>query len=146
MALHDEYAAILRDHPPRVDTASFAAEAGAVVHAGAAAAVQAVLSREIGAGRELGVQVYAYRHGRLQLAVVAGVHRPMGGGGWASVEPETLFMAFSVAKGVAATGMALLAGGASWWYCHGCWMTPPSKLTLVCVPQEGKGIQQTDCV
>ena len=80
MALHDEYAAILRDHPPRVDTASFAAEAGAAVHAGAAAAVQAVLSREIGAGRELGVQVYAYRHGRLQLAVVAGVHRPMGDG------------------------------------------------------------------
>ena len=59
--------------------------------------VRATAERLIGEGREVGVQVAAYRDGELVIDVAAGIADPDSG---RPVDPNTLFHVFSVTKGV----------------------------------------------
>ncbi len=74
-------------------------------------AVNSALTREcdrlLASGSELGLSVSVYLRGHEIARVCGGVYRPRGSRGWRAVGPDTLFMGYSVAKGVAAT--ALLA-------------------------------------
>ncbi len=68
--------------------------------------VQQLLAKQIAEGRQLGVQVCAYQHGRRILDVQAGT---MGPDDPRPVGPDTLFNSFSTTKGVAATALHILA-------------------------------------
>ena len=68
--------------------------------------VHDLLERQIAEGRQLGVQVCAYRDGRRIVDTWAG---PMGPHDPRPVGPDTLFNCFSTTKGVAATALHILA-------------------------------------
>ena len=68
--------------------------------------VQQLIERQIGEGRQLGVQVCAYRYGERIVDSWAGV---MGADDPRPVRPDTLFSSFSTTKGVAATALHILA-------------------------------------
>ena len=72
-------------------------------------AIQTVMRQQIAAGTQIGMAVAVYYKGRNVAHVCGGVFRPMGGGGggdaWKAVDANTLFMSYSVCKGVAAAGL-----------------------------------------
>jgi CubicO group peptidase (beta-lactamase class C family) len=70
---------ILRLAPPRVCPDAEAEVGASSLHRGANEAIMRLLRYQIGYGRELGVQVFAYHHGQLAVAVVGGVFRPLEG-------------------------------------------------------------------
>jgi CubicO group peptidase (beta-lactamase class C family) len=70
------------------------------------AAVRAAIEREIAAGNEIGVQVCAYRHGKLVVDTWAGLADASTG---RVVDGDTLFNVFSVTKAVAATALHIQA-------------------------------------
>lgn len=69
-------------------------------------AVRALVERQIAEGRQLGVQVCAYKDGQCIVDVWAGV---MGPDDPRPVGPDTLFNCFSTTKGVAALALHILA-------------------------------------
>jgi CubicO group peptidase (beta-lactamase class C family) len=70
------------------------------------AAVRELIERQIAEGRQLGVQVCAYRHGEKIVDTWAGT---MGPEDPRPVQADTLFSSFSTTKGVAATALHILA-------------------------------------
>jgi CubicO group peptidase (beta-lactamase class C family) len=74
--------------------------------ADANAHVHATAERLIAEGREIGVQVAAWRDGKLVIDVAAGIADPQTG---RTVTPDTLFHTFSVTKGVLVTALHLQA-------------------------------------
>jgi CubicO group peptidase (beta-lactamase class C family) len=74
--------------------------------AAANAVVQKAIDRMIGAGREIGMQVAAYKDGRLVVDAWGGVADPATG---RKVDGDTLFNVYSVTKAVAATALHLQA-------------------------------------
>ncbi len=74
--------------------------------AAANAVVQKAIDTVIGAGREVGVQVAAYRHGKLVVDTWGGLADP---GTGRKVDGDTLFNTYSVTKAVAATALHLQA-------------------------------------
>ncbi len=68
--------------------------------------VHALLEQQVADGRQLGVQVAAYRHGEPLVNTVAG---QMGSRDPRPVQPDSLFSCFSTTKGVAATVVHMLA-------------------------------------
>jgi CubicO group peptidase (beta-lactamase class C family) len=70
------------------------------------ASVQALISRQVAEGRQIGVQVCAYKDGRVVVDACAG---QMGPDDPRPVQPDTLFLSFSTTKGVAATAVHILA-------------------------------------
>ena len=112
-------ASILRRFPPRIDGAGARGE----LHKGANEAVIRLLRAQIGQGRELGAQVFAYRHGKLVVSVVGGCFRPMDGADWRGVDAATIFMSYSVAKGVTAAALLTLADDGKL-----DWSTPTSQI------------------
>jgi CubicO group peptidase (beta-lactamase class C family) len=77
-----------------------------MVETRANAEVQALLDRLVAEGREIGVQVAAYRGDELVVDAFAGVADPAAG---KAVSGETLFNAFSVAKALTATALHIQA-------------------------------------
>jgi CubicO group peptidase (beta-lactamase class C family) len=73
---------------------------------GVGARVQALIDRQVAEGRQIGVQVCAYQHGRRVVDVRAG---RMGPDDPRPVTADTLFLSFSTTKGVAATALHMLA-------------------------------------
>jgi CubicO group peptidase (beta-lactamase class C family) len=69
------------------------------------ALVQQAIDEAVKSGREVGVQVAAYRRGRLVVDAWGGVADPQSG---RAVDGDTLFNVFSVTKAVAATAIHLL--------------------------------------
>jgi CubicO group peptidase (beta-lactamase class C family) len=69
-------------------------------------AVQELIDAHIAAGRQIGVQVSAYKDGKPIVEAVAGA---MGPGDARPMQHDTLINAFSVTKGVAATAVHVLA-------------------------------------
>jgi len=74
--------------------------------AAANAVVQRAIERVIAAGREIGVQVAAYKDGRLVIDTWGGLADP---GTGRKVDGDTLFNVYSVTKAVAATALHLQA-------------------------------------
>ena len=72
---------------------------GVMLKARLDAAVRAIADSEIAAGRESGLQISAFLHGRPLLDLCVGE----------AVTPSTRFLAYSVGKGVAATVIAAAA-------------------------------------
>lgn len=70
------------------------------------AAVQELIDRQVAEGRQIGVQVSAYRHGEPFVDVVAGRRGP---GDDRPVERDSLFLSFSATKGVTALAVHQLA-------------------------------------
>lgn len=68
--------------------------------------VNALLQQQIADGRQLGVQVAAYRHGEPIVDTWAGT---VGPGDERPVQRDTLFSSFSTTKGVASTALHILA-------------------------------------
>jgi CubicO group peptidase (beta-lactamase class C family) len=70
-------------------------------------AIQKVMRAQLQAGTQVGMQVSVYYKGRQVANVCGGVYRSMSEGGdtWKAVDPSTLFMSYSVCKGVAAAGL-----------------------------------------
>ncbi|MFC7546006.1 serine hydrolase domain-containing protein [Plantactinospora sp. GCM10030261] len=68
--------------------------------------VQKTIDELVDSGREIGVQVAAYRHGELIVDACAGVADPVTG---RPVTPDTPFHAFSVGKGLTSTVVHVLA-------------------------------------
>jgi len=66
------------------------------------ARVRAAIERVIDQGREIGVQVAAYHHGKIVVDTWAGLADPLTG---REVDGETLFNVYSVTKAVAATAL-----------------------------------------
>lgn len=64
--------------------------------------VRAAIERVIDQGREIGVQVAAYHHGKIVVDTWAGLADPLTG---REVDGETLFNVYSVTKAVAATAL-----------------------------------------
>jgi CubicO group peptidase (beta-lactamase class C family) len=62
---------------------------------------------QLEAGTQVGMAVAVYYRGRQVAHVCGGMYRCMGGkeGEWQAVDPNTLFMSYSVCKGVAAAGL-----------------------------------------
>src|SRR3954462_7323352 len=73
------------------------------------AGIEALLDEMIATGPEVGLQVAAYHHGELVADAWAGVADVATG---RPVDGNTVFVTFSVSKGVAATVAHLLADGA----------------------------------
>jgi len=78
----------------------------AAIGAGLEGKVRDLIARQIAAGRQLGVQVCAYRYGERILDLWAG---QMGPNDPRPVQADTLFSSFSTTKGVAATALHILA-------------------------------------
>ena len=76
------------------------------INTAANAAVTAVLEQLVAQGKEIGVQVAAYHHGRLVVDAWAGIADPESG---QPVDGDTLFNVYSVTKAVAATALHLQA-------------------------------------
>jgi len=74
-------------------------------HLEANAAVQRAIDEAIASGREIGVQVAAYHHGKLVVDAWGGLADPASG---RAVDGETLFNVYSVTKAVAATAVHML--------------------------------------
>ena len=74
--------------------------------AAANAVVQKAIDAVIGAGREVGLQVAAYKDGKLVVDAWGGVADPASG---RKVDGDTLFNVYSVTKAVAATALHLQA-------------------------------------
>lgn len=70
------------------------------------ARVQSLIEGQIADGKQLGVQVAAYRHGEPIVDAWAG---RMGPHDDRPVQPDSLFLSFSTTKGVAATALHILA-------------------------------------
>jgi CubicO group peptidase (beta-lactamase class C family) len=70
------------------------------------ASVQQLIEQQVAQGRQIGVQVCAYRDGDLVVDAWAG---QMGPDDPRPVQPDTLFSSFSTTKGVAATALHILA-------------------------------------
>ena len=70
------------------------------------AAVQGLIDAHIASGRQIGVQVAAYKDGKQIVEAVAGT---MGPGDARPMQHDTLINAFSVTKGVASTAVHILA-------------------------------------
>lgn len=70
------------------------------------AAVQQLIDVQVARGDQIGVQVAAYKDGKLAVDAVAGT---MGPGDARPVRPDSLFLSFSTTKGVAATAVHMLA-------------------------------------
>jgi CubicO group peptidase (beta-lactamase class C family) len=68
--------------------------------------VRVLVEQQIAEGRQLGVQVAAYKDGEQIVGVAAG---RMGPEDNRPVQPDTLFSSFSTTKGVAATALHILA-------------------------------------
>lgn len=68
--------------------------------------IQSLLDQFVAEGKEMGVQVAAYHHGRLLVNAFAGVARPDTD---RQVNDKTLFPVFSTTKGIAATVIHRLA-------------------------------------
>ena len=69
-------------------------------------AIVAELERQLASGTQVGTAVVVFWHGQLVANVCGGVFRAAGcgwRGKWEPVTPDTLFMGYSVVKGVAAT-------------------------------------------
>ena len=69
-------------------------------------ALVAAVERQLASGTQVGMAVAVYWHGQLVAHICGGVYRAAGtgwGAEWRPVQPDTLFMGFSVVKGVAAT-------------------------------------------
>lgn len=70
------------------------------------------VAAQLRSGRHLGTAVCVYQHGRLVLHIVAGVFRSPSerneAASWKPVDENTLFMSYSVAKGVTAMGLLSL--------------------------------------
>jgi CubicO group peptidase (beta-lactamase class C family) len=84
-----------------------------VIHKGRAmpdtainAAVSTLIRRQVKDGRQIGVQVCAYKDGHSVVDTVAG---QMGPKDSRAVQPNSLFLSFSTTKGVAATALHMLA-------------------------------------
>lgn len=69
-------------------------------------AIQALIDQQVAEGRQIGVQVCAYKDGELVVDAVAG---QMGPDDPRPVRPDTLFLSFSTTKGVAALALHQLA-------------------------------------
>ncbi|MBI5949275.1 MAG: beta-lactamase family protein [Chloroflexi bacterium] len=69
-------------------------------------AVQQLIDRQVAEGRQIGVQVCAYKDGRAVVDAWAGT---MGPDDARPVTPDALFLSFSTTKGVAATALHILA-------------------------------------
>ena len=74
--------------------------------AAANAVVQKAIDDAIGAGREVGLQVAAYKDGKLVVDTWGGVADPASG---RKVDGDTLFNVYSVTKAVAATALHVQA-------------------------------------
>ena len=72
----------------------------------AAVAVQELIDRQVAQGRQIGLQVAAYRHGQPFFEVHAGLLGPHDD---RPVQPDSIFCSFSATKGVAALAVHLLA-------------------------------------
>ncbi|MEP6871643.1 MAG: serine hydrolase domain-containing protein [Anaerolineaceae bacterium] len=70
------------------------------------AKVHALITRQVAEGKQLGVQVAAYRHGEMIVDAWTGAFGP---GDDRPVKADTLFNCFSTTKGVAATALHILA-------------------------------------
>ena len=68
--------------------------------------VRDLITRQVGEGQQLGVQVAAYRNGELIVDSWTGTFGP---GDDREVQADTLFNCFSTTKGVAATALHILA-------------------------------------
>jgi len=71
-------------------------------------AVCALINQQLASGRQLGIQVAAFHHGQPIISVCGGLIRKRGRIGWMPVTPSTLFMAYSVSKGISAMAVAVL--------------------------------------
>ena len=69
-------------------------------------AVQALIERQVGEGRQVGVQVCAYRDGKPVVDAWAGT---MGPNDPRPIQPDSLILSFSVTKGVTALAIHILA-------------------------------------
>ena len=69
-------------------------------------AIQALIERQLADGRQVGVQVAAYQHGKPVIDAWAG---QMGPSDSRAVQPDSLFLSFSVTKGVTALAFHILA-------------------------------------
>ena len=69
-------------------------------------AIQQLLERQVAEGRQVGVQVCAYQNGKPVIDAWAGT---MGPDDQRPVRPDSLFLSFSVTKGVTATAIHVLA-------------------------------------
>jgi len=71
------------------------------------AAIGECMRSQLEAGTQVGMAVAVYYRGRQVAHVCGGVYRSMGGTGgeWRAVDADTLFMSYSVCKGVAAAGL-----------------------------------------
>ena len=69
--------------------------------------IQDLMRSQLAAGTQIGMAVSVYYKGQEVAHVCGGVYRSMGGARdeWKAVDPNTLFMSYSVCKGVAATGL-----------------------------------------
>lgn len=70
------------------------------------AAVSDLIQRQVAEGRQIGVQVAAYKDGKFVVDAVAG---RMGPDDARAVQPDSLFLSFSTTKGVAALALHMLA-------------------------------------
>jgi CubicO group peptidase (beta-lactamase class C family) len=70
------------------------------------AKVQALIDRQVAEGRQIGVQVCAYKDGKIVADACAG---QMGPEDTRPVKPDTLFLSFSTTKGIAALAVHQLA-------------------------------------
>jgi CubicO group peptidase (beta-lactamase class C family) len=68
--------------------------------------IRDLVDQQIADGRQIGIQVSVYHHAEPVVDIAAGV---MGPGDPRPVEPDSLFCAFSVTKGVAALAVHILA-------------------------------------
>jgi CubicO group peptidase (beta-lactamase class C family) len=71
-------------------------------------AIEELMLRQLEAGTQVGMQVSVYYKGLHVAHVCGGVYRSMEGwaaNDWKAVDPSTLFMSYSVCKGVAAAGL-----------------------------------------
>lgn len=68
--------------------------------------VAELLRKQVGEGRQIGVQVCAYHHGKVVVDTVAGT---MGPDDQRPVQPDSLFLSFSSTKGVGALAIHMLA-------------------------------------
>ena len=96
---------ILRRAPPRCTTPHSHAE-DAFAAAPLRDAVIAAMERQLASGRQVGIAVAVYHHGQEICHVCGGVFRAAGSGwerAWTPVDGDTLFMGYSIVKGVAAT-------------------------------------------
>ena len=96
---------VLHRAPPRCITSHSRME-DAFAAAPLRDAVIAAMRRQLASGRQVGIAVAVYHHGQEICHVCGGMFRAAGSGwgrDWSPVDGDTLFMGYSVVKGVAAT-------------------------------------------